>query len=533
LFGPSSSLVTLNASGSSNQTIRFPNNNPGSTSDVVLTTGTQNIDGAKVFIGTSTQFNSAILVAYSTATANPAIASTANFTNGLDFDSVGAVFTKDGTFQFRTASDRLTTNVPFRLYNGSAALPSLGFVGSAWDSNTGIYWDAEDRIGVSAGGISRMTIGTSSVTATVPIVVPPGAQSDLSMRFSNDTDTGLFREENNGFGIVAGGTVAFIAVPTGLTMYGGLTEAVNVRAQGISMVDGSDAAPSIYFMSDTNSGFFKNADGKMGYTANGSTTVVLGTNGISVTDGASSGPPFYFYNDTDTGLYRQANNTLGFASGGSLAAIVNTTAFKTTNGTVITSEDGSAGSPSYGFTQDAGSGIYRIGTDNWAMSAAGAKVWETTAAGEITKPLQPCFLSYSDTQQTDVTGDGSAPTVAFNAEVFDKGADFNTGTYTFTAPITGKYSLSTLIRCQGIDSTHEYMVITLVTSNANYQTLVPVNSAASITQVIGVSMAAVDMDANDTAYVVAEVGVGNKVVDIYGTGYGANTRTWFSGSLQN
>ena len=59
--------------------------------------------------------------------------------------------------------------------------------------------------------------------------------------------------------------------------------------------------------------------------------------------------------------------------------------------------------------------------------------------GQITKPLQPMFsvdgsssyISYSD-------GD----VLAFNNERFDIGSNFDTSTYTFTVPLTGKYFVS-------------------------------------------------------------------------------------------
>lgn len=42
----------------------------------------------------------------------------------------------------------------------------------------------------------------------------------------------------------------------------------------------------------------------------------------------------------------------------------------------------------------------------------------------------------------NLTGDGTPATVPLNAERFDTGSDFNTGTYTFTVPSTGYYVMT-------------------------------------------------------------------------------------------
>jgi len=61
-------------------------------------------------------------------------------------------------------------------------------------------------------------------------------------------------------------------------------------------------------------------------------------------------------------------------------------------------------------------------------------------AGAVTKPLQPCFHgAYSSSQTID---NATVTTVAFDAERFDQNSDYDLGTYTFTAPVTGKYFFS-------------------------------------------------------------------------------------------
>ena len=114
----------------------------------------------------------------------------------------------------------------------------------------------------------------------------------------------------------------------------------------------------------------------------------------------------------------------------------------------------------------------------------------------------------------------------------DLGSDFNTGTYTFTAPVTGKYLLEAHLDRAGLDvTTHTTIEMELRTSNRVYWYFiydvsgVPTTNAPAIISVIA------DMDASDTAYVYLYVTATNKTVDIIG---GANpSRSHFSGSLIN
>lgn len=159
--------------------------------------------------------------------------------------------------------------------------------------------------------------------------------------------------------------------------------------------------------------------------------------------------------------------------------------------------------------------------------------WKADGDGAITQPLQPSFSAYLNGTETNVTGDATSYTVPFNAEVRDAGGDFNTATGVFTAPVDGCYSFNTSIRFAEIDSSHELLIVTILTTNYNYQIIEPVNDAKTTIQVANLSVSCAEMDTNDTASVSVIVETGNKVVDITGNSTAANIRTWFTGSLIN
>jgi hypothetical protein len=149
------------------------------------------------------------------------------------------------------------------------------------------------------------------------------------------------------------------------------------------------------------------------------------------------------------------------------------------------------------------------------------------SSGRVTMPNQPAFNAYGSTSMTNLTG---TTTVNFNSEFFDQNSNFNTGTYTFTAPVTGKYQFNATLVLQSLDINHSGYGIVIETSNRNYVNQ-PIIDPAAFDQ--GPSewtlhgSVFVDMDANDTALVKLYCAGGTNV-DIYMAG---QPRTLFSGFL--
>ncbi len=122
------------------------------------------------------------------------------------------------------------------------------------------------------------------------------------------------------------------------------------------------------------------------------------------------------------------------------------------------------------------------------------------STGAITKPLQPAFQATLNGHQSNIAV-GSAVTVLFATEIFDQNADFDTSTYTFTAPVAGRYQFNVQIMLATLDSANAYYQTQLITSNrTHYHTFDPDygqdNSYDNVT-----IATLTDMDANDTAIV--------------------------------
>lgn len=143
-----------------------------------------------------------------------------------------------------------------------------------------------------------------------------------------------------------------------------------------------------------------------------------------------------------------------------------------------------------------------------------------STAGEITQPLQPSFLAQAAVNTANVTGDGTTFTIEYDSASFDANADFNTTTYTFTAPVTGKYAFTASCLLQGIDSSHSgTCLLILTTSNRNYvlsynNNTFEAGEGGGLLFVKG-TQSQVDMDSGDTAIVTVRVAGGTKTVELF------------------
>jgi len=122
--------------------------------------------------------------------------------------------------------------------------------------------------------------------------------------------------------------------------------------------------------------------------------------------------------------------------------------------------------------------------------------------GAVTKPLQPAFNVNLSADQTDLAINGRR-TIEFDTERFDVNADFNTGTYTFTAPVTGKYQLNFSAQLSDFDGSSNFVGFHIETSNDLYMYYHHIGGSANANadgSGGGALSCLADMDANDTAF---------------------------------
>ena len=218
-------------------------------------------------------------------------------------------------------------------------------------------------------------------------------------------------------------------------------------------------------------------------------------------------------------LQTNGSGTLSFATVDTSSA---TDSF-TISGSTPTLTIGDAGAEDTKIVFDGNAQDFHIGLDDSADSLTiglGSTLGTTShmvidATGAVTKPLQPAFFVKSAAMNNLATATNHD--VQFSTEVFDNNADFNTSTYTFTAPVTGRYQLSCGLKINNIDKDSDYYQGQIVVSNNsidifNIRTAQVFNEDSTYYRWT-VSML-VDMDANDTAYVTFRPQAGDATADI-------------------
>jgi hypothetical protein len=141
-------------------------------------------------------------------------------------------------------------------------------------------------------------------------------------------------------------------------------------------------------------------------------------------------------------------------------------------------------------------------------------VQELHRDGYVTQPLQPAFSAYLNSSQNDIAANNSFVTVNFDTEVFDQNADYNTSTYTFTAPVTGKYQFNASVSLNNLDSSSNYAFISVGTSNRSYYNYIGANHMDQDDRVLLPISILADMDASDTAKINILINTGTAQADI-------------------
>ena len=126
---------------------------------------------------------------------------------------------------------------------------------------------------------------------------------------------------------------------------------------------------------------------------------------------------------------------------------------------------------------------------------------KVSSIGAVTKPYQPAFLAKLSSQQANIAIN-TVVTLLFATEVFDQNADYDNSTYTFTAPVTGRYQLNVNVLVTSIDYDAGYYQVQLTTSNRiYYHTFDPDFGGKDYTYFNQDFSVLADMDASDTVKV--------------------------------
>lgn len=123
---------------------------------------------------------------------------------------------------------------------GSLGAPSVGFIG---DADTGLYSPGADRLALVCGGVARLMVSAAG-TVTIPgaltasagvtgnvigtLMAPLGAEGAPSIRFSGDTDTGLYSPGANQLALVTDGVARLTVSAAGAVTIPGTITALSL-----------------------------------------------------------------------------------------------------------------------------------------------------------------------------------------------------------------------------------------------------------------------------------------------------------------
>lgn len=174
-----------------------------------------------------------------------------------------------------------------------------------------------------------------------------------------------------------------------------------------------------------------------------------------------------------------------------------------------------------GSTNTTSSLALQYGTADFTIASASGTTISALDTGQVTMPLQPCFLSTQTTDATAVTGDGTTYTIGSATAltiIFDVGSNFTTAGV-FTAPVTGKYLFCGNVQFSGLLSTHTQVVVNVFTTNRTLRGQGYNVTSGQFVNIAGyVFSVQADMTAGDTMYVYVIVNGGTLTANIQGSG---------------
>lgn len=124
------------------------------------------------------------------------------------------------------------------------------------------------------------------------------------------------------------------------------------------------------------------------------------------------------------------------------------------------------------------------------------------------------FSAITDTTKTNVTGDGTAYTIIYDAELYDIGNDYNAATGVFTARRNGYYQFDASVRLENITGGATDAEFYIVTTDGTYMLYAGALDKDSGNKFSMSGSITTYMEATDTAYVAVKTSGGTKTDDI-------------------
>jgi len=325
------------------------------------------------------------------------------------------------------------------LYNGSAkfVVETDGTLNVAGTTNYELLVTDDDDIP------NKKYVDDAVSGVSFPLLAPDGSAAAPSYSFSGDTDMGMFTS-GSALQLSVGGSARLQLLST---------QAFWLVSQNVS--GGGSAAAPAYRMGDTDTGMF-GSSGVVRFSSNNTETMQLYDSNISGlvpfrgVQGSAAAPGFSFNigGGTDCGMYLIGLSTLAFSTDGLERLRIKDTTFGgvlsvegTTNyETLVLADDdipnkkyvddaisgasfpllapdGTVGAPSYSFSGDTDSGIYRVGGGMIGFATNGnLQMTVGLSSVDFTTPARSTIIGSATTPRFSFVGDT-------NTGMYSAGAD--------------------------------------------------------------------------------------------------------------
>lgn len=180
-------------------------------------------------------------------------------------------------------------------------------------------------------------------------------------------------------------------------------------------------------------------------------------------------------------------------------------------------------------------GVDQSDSNSFVVSGGSAlgttNTFKIVTAGSVTKPLQSAFGAYKSANTANYLGNsGTAKDITCNTELFDQNSDYNNATYTFTAPVTGRYAFYVLCGLYNVGTLHQSGIQLLSSNRLWVSEVLSIgairDSGASFTFPFSIIT---DMDAADT--MIPKIAIYNSTLTVGMAGGTSPMQTVFSGYL--
>lgn len=154
------------------------------------------------------------------------------------------------------------------------------------------------------------------------------------------------------------------------------------------------------------------------------------------------------------------------------------------------------------------------------------------STGEMIYTLQPACSAYNDTDRNNVTGDGTPWVIISNVEDYDINDDYNTSTYIWTAPVSGRYFLVAGVYFNQLSASTNEGLLEFVATGGTYNVVNwnpgSIRTGALQSQLRGSVI--IEMDAGDEVYTQTTVSGSTLTVDVANNN-GTLRLTYFAAQL--